>query len=440
MSRDERPGDDAEGGHAPVQHAVSLGEAEAAEAPEALSGARRIAAEVRGRRLCLPGEEPPEGTYKDIDLTGADPGDKNDVKRHIYRALSKETDSDPEWGIMTGVRPVKLVGMLLRREEKTGRDAEEAVAKVLQEEYLLTCEKAAELLDIYRYQQEAVGEAPPDTVGLYLGIPFCPTRCVYCSFPSNQAPAEDIALYLTALRREVEYVGRLMKSLGVRCESVYFGGGTPTTLNAPQLKELLALCDRELPMEGCREFTLEAGRPDTIDVEKLVIAKDHGVTRISINPQTMKDETLQLIGRGHTVAQIYDAFDCAAKAGITDINCDLIAGLPLETFPDFVDSLDKVLALRPTNVTVHTLAVKRGSKLKDADEHYHYKYGERVQQMLAHSRRILGDAGFRPYYLYRQKHMAGSGENTGYCLPGTEGVYNIRIMEERQPIIALGAG
>ena len=380
-------------------------------------------------------------TFIDIDVP-KEAADKNAVKRAIYEQLAEITGHRPEWGIMTGVRPVKLVGESLRAQP-SGISEEAAYANVyglLKKTYLLTDEKAKELLDIYRYQQDTVGEAPKDTVGVYLGIPFCPTRCLYCSFPSNQVPPEEIERYLTALSEEIRYVGSLMGRMGVTAESLYFGGGTPTTLTASQLERVLTLVAEKIPAEGLREFTLEAGRPDTIDREKLRIAKEGGVDRLSINPQTMQDRTLELIGRAHNVADIHRAFEDAHAVGMKEINCDLIAGLPDEMPGDFADSMTKVLALSPTNITVHTLAVKRGSRLKDADDHYHYKYGPRVHEMLEYARRTLGEEGFVPYYLYRQKHMAGAGENTGYCKPYSEGVYNIRIMDEHQAIIAMGAG
>ena len=360
--------------------------------------------------------------------------DKNAVKRAVYRALSKELGTEPDWGIMTGVRPVKLAGELLRKM------GEEEVLAHLKEEFLLTDGTAKRLLAICGYQREYAGEPEQDTVGVYVGVPFCPTRCLYCSFPSNQVPPAEIERYLAALEKEIRYTGGLMRAMGVRAESLYFGGGTPTTLTASQMERVLALVKEAIPQEGLKEFTLEAGRPDTIDREKLAAARKGGVTRLSINPQTMRDETLELIGRRHSVADIYQAFEDAKAEGFREINCDLIAGLPLEQPEDFRDSLEKVLVLGPSNITVHTLAVKRGSRLKDADDHYHYKYGPRVEEMLGYSRQRLKEAGFLPYYLYRQKHMAGAGENTGYCLPGSECLYNIRIMDEHQAIIALGAG
>ena len=383
-------------------------------------------------RILADDRETPEGEADKSFVI--EPGDKNAMKRRIFDILSEETGSRPEWGIMTGVRPVKLAGEMLAKE---GR---EKTLQILKETYYLSDAKAKEIVEIREYQSDSIGEPPEDTIGLYLGIPFCPTRCLYCAFTSNQAKDGEIERYLEALHKEVRYTGKLMRDMGTRAESIYFGGGTPTTLTAPQLTELLTLVREEIPQEGCREFTLEAGRPDTITPEKLKAAKDLGVTRLSINPQTMKDHTLELIGRAHSVADIYRAFEEANAAGFTDINCDLIAGLPEETPEDFVDSVTKVLALKPTNVTVHTLAVKRSSRLKDVDDHYHYKMGDVVQKMLDYSREALPAAGFAPYYLYRQKHMAGAGENTGWCLPGTEGVYNIRIMDEHQPIIAMGAG
>ena len=361
--------------------------------------------------------------------------DKNLIKCRIYSFLSRETGINPPWGILTGVRPVKLTGELF---DKLGN--EDKVRKELAETYLISREKADLLIDTYRYQQEVCGEPPRNSIGLYIGIPFCPTRCLYCSFTSNQVPESEILRYLEALKKEIEYVGRRMKETGLWPESIYIGGGTPTTLTAEQLDDLLTTVEDNIDLSNTVEFTVEAGRPDTITFEKLQSIKRHGVQRISINPQSMKERTLELIGRSHQPADIIKAFEKSNRVGIPMVNADVIAGLPEEEPEDFADTLKKILELAPENITVHTLAVKRASRLVEVDKDYHYKQGERVKEMLDISREMLSKAGYRPYYLYRQKHMAGSFENVGYCKEETPCIYNIRIMEEHQTILALGAG
>ena len=361
--------------------------------------------------------------------------DKNLIKREIYSFLSSETGKTPPWGILTGVRPVKLTGEIF---ERTG--IEKSVFHELLDTYLLSREKAELLINTYKYQQKVCGKAEPSSVGVYIGIPFCPTRCLYCSFTSNQVPDNEIARYLEALKKEIEYTGRRMRETGLWPESIYIGGGTPTTLTAGQLDRLLTAVEDNMDLSRTVEFTVEAGRPDTITLEKLKVIKKHGVQRISINPQSMKERTLELIGRSHSPDDIVKAFEKSASAGISAVNADVIAGLPEEEPEDFAETLKRILELDPENITVHTLAVKRASRLVEMDRDYHYRQSERVKKMLEISKEMLAGAGYMPYYLYRQKHMAGSFENVGYCKEGTPCIYNIRIMEERQTVLALGAG
>lgn len=361
--------------------------------------------------------------------------DKNLIKREIYSFLSSETGKTPPWGILTGVRPVKLTGEIF---ERTG--IEKSVFHELLDTYLLSREKAELLINTYKYQQKVCGKAEPSSVGVYIGIPFCPTRCLYCSFTSNQVPDNEIARYLEALKKEIEYTGRRMRETGLWPESLYIGGGTPTTLTAGQLDRLLTAVEDNMDLSRTVEFTVEAGRPDTITLEKLKVIKKHGVQRISINPQSMKERTLELIGRSHSPDDIVKAFEKSASAGISAVNADVIAGLPEEEPEDFAETLKRILELDPENITVHTLAVKRASRLVEMDRDYHYRQSERVKKMLEISKEMLAGAGYMPYYLYRQKHMAGAFENVGYCKEGTPCIYNIRIMEERQTVLALGAG
>ncbi len=373
------------------------------------------------------------GEIIEINETSSD--DKNFVKREIYKKLSSITGKQPPWGILTGVRPVKLAGEIIKA---AGSSA--SAEDILREEYFLSEEKAALLTDIYGYQQRMLSKASDNSAGVYIGIPFCPTRCLYCSFTSNQKGPEDIESYLAALFKEIEYYGSGMKASGIWAETVYIGGGTPTTLTAAQLDRLLEKIGSSFDLSRIKEFTVEAGRPDTITKEKLDVIKSRGIKRISINPQTMKDETLKLIGREHSSEQIREAFEIAEQEGDLIINADLIAGLPGESALDFEKSLNEVISLAPANITVHTLAVKKASKLIEADEDFHYRQSDVVEKMLKISEEKLKQAGYRPYYLYRQKHMAGALENVGYCKDDTPCVYNIRIMDESQSILALGAG
>lgn len=361
--------------------------------------------------------------------------DKNEIKRELYRKLSRLTEKEPEWGILTGVRPVKLTGEIF---EKLGN--EQDVKTELANKYLLNDAKIELLTETYLYQQEKCGKPERNSVGIYIGIPFCPTRCLYCSFTSNQVGDEEIARYLEALKKEIKYVGRRMRETGLFTESIYIGGGTPTTLTAEQLDDLLETVEANIDLKSIKEFTVEAGRPDTITTEKLEVIKKHNVERISINPQSMKESTLERIGRSHSPRNIVDAFKKADAVGIPIINADLITGLPAETPEDFEATLDEIIALGPKNITVHTLAVKRASRLVEVDKDFHYKQADTVSEMLRIAKGKLKAAGFRPYYLYRQKHMAGAFENVGYCKEDTPSIYNIRIMEEKQTILALGAG
>lgn len=362
-------------------------------------------------------------------------GDKDQLKRELYQYLQAETGRRPQWGILTGIRPVKLAGEL---ERKWGGAA--AAKQILMNDYLVDERKVDLLLELYAYQQQTLGKPEPNTAGVYIGIPFCPTRCLYCSFTSNQVGPEEIDRYLNALYKEISFVGKGMADDGIRAESIYIGGGTPTTLTAEQLKTLLACIKTSMDLSHLKELTVEAGRPDTITSEKLAVLKEAGVGRISINPQTMHDRTLETIGRSHTAQQIREAFLMAREAGIDVINADLIAGLPEETGGDFQESLRQVMELGANNITVHTLAVKRSSRLKELDENFHYKQPQLTQDMLEQAAAMLRAGGYLPYYLYRQKHTAGSTENIGYCKDHTPSVYNVRIMEEAQSIIALGAG
>ena len=375
-----------------------------------------------------------EQSVQDMATVCVFDGDKDAVKRQIYRDLKALTGKQPKWGILTGIRPVKMAGELVR---KTGDPAK--ARRILLDDYLMSPEKADLVLEIYQYQQEITGRPKDNSLSLYLGIPFCPTRCLYCSFTSNQVKKPEIDRYLEALFHEIEFAGKGITEDGYEIESIYIGGGTPTTLDEEQLEAFLQKITEQFDLSKVKEFTVEAGRPDTITAGKLEVMKRYGVDRISINPQTMKQETLDIIGRAHTVDDVEAAFAVAKEHGPGIINTDLIAGLPGEDFADFKRSLDRIVELGVGNITLHTLAVKRASRLKEMDGEFNYRNEELREEMLSYAMETLAK-GYRPYYLYRQKHTSGNTENIGFCRDDAASVYNIRIMEEAQSILALGAG
>lgn len=361
--------------------------------------------------------------------------DKNRTKREIYHKLSALTGRRPEWGIITGIRPTKLFGDIKRK-----KGSNSSASKAMREKYLVSDAKINLIQNIYNYQLEAFGEARKNTAGIYIGIPFCPSRCLYCAFTSNNADEEGIKKYLTALYKEINAVADMMDAKGITAESIYIGGGTPTVLSENDLDELLALVNKRFLREETVEFTVEGGRPDTITPGKVRSIEKNGANRISINPQSMKDETIRLIGRNHTALEIVKAVNMTGEISSLAINMDIIAGLPGEDVSDFSNTIDQMLDLDVENITVHSLAVKRTSRLAEKDKEYHYLYGDLVRRMIDVAENKLGDAGYKPYYLYRQKHMSGALENVGYTKPGYSGLYNIRIMDEHQMIMALGAG
>lgn len=359
------------------------------------------------------------------------------LKRQVYGLVETMAGKGQHpWGILTGIRPTKIV-----HREKDAGVSDETLMEKLQSEYLLSAEKAQLLLEVAQRQRPFLldKQQARAQVSIYLSIPFCPTRCAYCSFPAFALPTLALQeTYLTNLLAECEAVGQVLRQQQKRIQTVYIGGGTPTSLSAAQLERLLAAVQRAFGGEQLAEFTVEAGRPDTITLEKLQLLHDYGVGRISINPQTFSQMTLQAIGRRHTVHQIFDVYAMARQVGFDSINMDLITGLPGETVEDFAYSLAQIEQLQPENLTVHTLAVKRTAALQlDALSDSQGQVVRRMSQML---RQWLAGQRYVPYYLYRQKHMVGDQENVGYCLPGKESLYNIQMMEERQTILGLGVG
>lgn len=360
---------------------------------------------------------------------------KNTLKRYYYDQLSKLTGYKPPWGILTGVRPTKKCNEYLSAG-LTGAE----IIKLLTEEFYVSEEKSRLVLETCFNQKKINLENTKSLVGLYIGIPFCPTRCLYCSFASNQSDQKKISLYLSTLFQEIEFVALMLKNMGLYPESIYLGGGTPTALSESDFEMLLQKIRCEFDFSQVREFTVEAGRPDTITLKKLDTIMRYSGNRISINPQSMNQKTLDKIGRSHTPEHIIEAFQMAQAVGIPIINADIIAGLPGESDLDFRHTVDQVLKLSPQNITVHTLAMKRASKLKEANRNYNYENHASLNIMLKDSREGLKASGYAPYYLYRQKQTTGNFENVGYAVGETQGIYNVRIMEEHQTIIALGAG
>ena len=357
------------------------------------------------------------------------------LKLAFYRVGVQALGAEPPWGALTGVRPVKIPTKAMLAG-KTERQAE----KLLRQDYFVTEDRAKLAMDCARASLAADRSLAADEVSLYAGIPFCPTRCAYCSFICADAgrSLKLIEPYLEGLVQEVEQAGEGLKRAGKVIRSLYVGGGTPTTLSARQLDVLLTAMEHHLPLSRCTEYTVEAGRPDTITPEKLQVLHEHGIGRISINPQSLEDHVLEAIGRQHTAGEILRANELARQVGFECINMDLIAGLPQDSFRGFCRSLEGVLAMEPENITVHTLALKKGSRLME--QRGASPSGEEVARMLEFSNRTLRAAGYLPYYLYRQKYMSGSLENVGWARPGKENLYNICMMEELHSVLSLGAG
>ena len=363
---------------------------------------------------------------------------KRQVKMALYELLKQVTGMQPPWGSLTGIRPTRL----LYEAMDAGSDLPGAVKHVMRE-FDVSADRAGLLGEIAEMQQ-GIRLPEAGSFDLYIGIPFCRTRCSYCSFSSGEIGRNKklVAPYTEALLREIELSAELMNEAGLKVRAAYMGGGTPTAIPCGDLERILGAAREAFP--GAVEWTVEAGRPDTIDREKLEMLRRMEITRISVNPQTFNDETLLRIGRSHTGADTIAAYELARELGFDDINMDLIAALPGETPEIFSETLNKVVSLAPESVTVHSLAIKRSSRLH---EEMHVSGSGHTQvsaqgagEMIAHARRVLNDAGWKPYYLYRQKYMAGNLENVGYARPGKACLYNIGNMEETASVLALGAG
>lgn len=355
----------------------------------------------------------------------------------VYDVLSRFTGKHPHWGILTGVRPLKVVHHLT----DDGLSDKE-VWKALKSEYYVRDDKASLLIETARNQRDILKSASADTVSLYIHIPFCTTRCLYCSFPSvvMDGCKEMVDAYIDSLVTEIRQVVSTLLREGVTVQSLYIGGGTPTALTYSQLERLLSAVDLLLDGRPISEYTVECGRPDTLDLDKLSLLKAFGVSRISINPQTMNQKTLDEIGRRHTVEQVKSRFHMARYVGFDCINMDIIVGLPGEGVLHMEKTMEAIAALQPDNLTVHTLAVKRASKLKDSLDKYPLTSDDTAEKMLDVCQRWVKEMGLIPYYLYRQKYMVGNLENVGYTKPGKACIYNIQMMGENQTIWAFGAG
>ena len=357
------------------------------------------------------------------------------LKLSFFKAAREITGTAPSWGALTGIRPGKIAARFLE-EGKSVQQTD----RILRDTYFVAPERRRLAIETAQAGLKAKADLQPNEISLYVGIPFCPTRCAYCSFVSASVEKSFGLMepYLEVLHREITDAARMVEEAGLKIKSFYMGGGTPTTLSAAQMDRLLAHLNRSFDLSGCVEYCIEAGRPDTIDREKLQVLMDRGADRISVNPQSLEDHVLAAIGRKHSAADIERTMELVASMNFPHVNMDLIAGLPEDTPEGFRRTLDKCLVYGADNITVHTLALKKGSRI--LLEGSKIPTAEEVGAMLDYANPTLRGAGFAPYYLYRQKYMSGSFENVGWCISGAEGLYNIYIMEELHSILSLGAG
>ncbi len=353
----------------------------------------------------------------------------------LFNCFVNITGYRPPWGILTGIRPAKLLGKHISIK---GVDGAKAYFK---NNFLVSCDKLSLCYECCESEERIIKRSAPDDFSLYISIPFCPSRCSYCSFVSHSVEQAKVLIpdYVDVLCKEINETAKISKDLGLKLKTVYIGGGTPTTLSAEQLERVMGAVKECFDISLVEEYTVEAGRPDTITEEKLKVIKQFGATRISINPQTMNDDVLKAIGRHHTVEQTVEAFRLARKIGFDNINMDLIACLSGESLESFKNTVDKVIELDPENVTVHSLTMKRSSNLTKSNTVFEYGEGEKAVQMVDYAREKLSLAGIKPYYMYRQSKTVGNLENVGYSKKGFEGLYNVYIMDETHTILACGA-
>ena len=355
----------------------------------------------------------------------------------VLAVLGERIGYRPAWGMMIGVRPSKVATEMLNAGLSKTR-----VKKILTTDYLVIPKKAALATDIAVTEKRIVGSPSAKDCSMYISIPFCPTRCTYCSFVSytSKRLLSLIPEYLIRLKEDICANVRLAERLGLRIRTLYIGGGTPTILDAEQLRMLLSHIASLIDVASLEEYTMEAGRPDTITEEKMRIAKQYGVSRVSVNPQSLCDDVLCGIGRNHTVEEFFRAFEDARRAGLPTINVDLIAGLPGDNFRRFSATMDQILQLRPENITVHTFCVKKSAEILRLNSDVYSIRGGDAGKCVDYSQIKAHQAGYIPYYMYRQKNTVGNYENVGFSLPEHEGLYNIYMMEEIHTILAAGAG
>ena len=362
---------------------------------------------------------------------------KTFVKKSINDALKEALGTCLPWGLITGIRPSKMVREMLETDK-----TENEIQDIFLNHYECSNDKTKLAMEVAKRERALIESMPQNSISLYVGIPFCPTRCLYCSFTSQSIKFSNTLTepYMDALSKEIAYTANLIREKGLKLDTIYIGGGTPTAISEKQLDRLLSEINQNFDLSNLREYTLEAGRPDTITTEKLKIIRDNNISRISINPQTMNQKTLDIIGRKHSPEDVIRSYEEALKLGFTHINTDLIAGLPEETEDDFIHTINEIKKLNPQSVTIHTMSIKRGSFLYERYSMYTPSASNTVNNMLSIASDAMESLGKKPYYMYRQKNMLGNLENVGYCDTGHECLYNIYIMEEVQSIYAIGAG
>ncbi len=359
------------------------------------------------------------------------------VGRAVFAAGKELLGHTPPWGILTGIRPAKVAGALMADGNGIIK-----TKKILRDEYFLNPQKAALAVSVASSENKLIKKMQNNTCSLYISIPFCPSRCAYCSFVSYTTPRllSMVTDYLDALLHDIDDTFKTINALNMKVTTVYIGGGTPTTLSNEQLARLFNKLEEHIDVTSLSEFTVEAGRPDTITKEKLDTLVRHGVTRISVNPQTLNDDVLREIGRHHTVEDFYRAYSIAKESGIRDINVDLIAGLPGDSFESFSATVDKIIELAPSNITIHTFCVKKAADVLKKNSSIYSLSGDNAAKSVSYSQLKTKFSGYKPYYMYRQKNTVGNLENVGFSLEGHEGLYNVYMMEEIQSIFAVGAG
>ncbi len=385
--------------------------------------------------LCFIGDSRESETKLVDKCDMPDDGGEFILSKLLFKAMCRITGIIPEWGVITGVRPVKRVNEMLSQ----GFSQSEIKTRLINDFYVSDNKADIALRTAYA-QRDILKSTNEKAFDLYISIPFCPTRCSYCSFVSQsiEKASDQIGEYVKNLLVEIEYTANIIKRTGLILDTVYIGGGTPTTLSADMLRIVMTKISECFDMSHIREFTVEAGRADTITEDKLITIKDCGANRISINPQTLSDSVLKAIGRRHTVDDFYNSFFLARKVGFDMINTDLIAGLPTDTVDSFKRTINGIIELAPENITVHTLSVKRASNINLNSQLDVLK--NPAGEMVEYATKTLSENGYSPYYLYRQKNMVGNLENIGWEKGGTQSLYNIYIMEESKTVIALGAG